>query len=132
MASTRFGAAASVNVVAEGFAGARDVAFTPTPGAHLGTFAEGRSFSTAGEEAWVVSAHNHSVSIVSAVGTADATTFSPVKPLLDAGQTWEIYEQANVIEGDVRVEALTFTIDGHAPDAGGVTTVAAGDKQNKK
>ena len=71
-----FGAAASVNVVAEGFAGARDVAFTPTPGAHLGTFAEGRSFSTAGEEAWVVNAHNHSVSIVSAVGTADATTFS--------------------------------------------------------
>ncbi|KAH8083430.1 hypothetical protein JL720_8314 [Aureococcus anophagefferens] len=54
----------------------RDVAFTPTPGAHLGTFAEGRSFSTAGEEAWVVNAHNHSVSIVSAVGTADATTFS--------------------------------------------------------
>jgi len=71
-----FGAAASLTVVAEGFAGARDVAFTPTPGAHLGTFAEGRSFSTAGEEAWVVNAHNHSVSIVSAVGTADATTFS--------------------------------------------------------
>ena len=71
-----FGAAASVNVVAEGFAGARDVAFTPTPGAHLGTFAEGRSFSTAGEEAWVVNAFNHSVSIVSAVGTNDETTFS--------------------------------------------------------
>merc|ERR1719484_339525 len=71
-----FGAAPSLTVVAAGFAGARDVAFTPTPGAHLGTFSEGRSFSTAGEEAWVVNAHNHSVSIVSAVGTADATTFS--------------------------------------------------------
>jgi hypothetical protein len=33
-----------------------------------------------------------------------------VKPLLDAGQTWEVYEQANIIAGDVRVEALTFTL----------------------
>ena len=40
----------------------------------------------------------------------DGSTFDPVKPLLDAGQTWEVYEQANIIAGDVRVEALTFTL----------------------
>ena len=47
----------------------------------------------------------------------DASTFNPVKPLLDAGQTWEIYEQANIIEGDVRVEALTFTMFDPSGDA---------------
>ena len=45
----------------------------------------------------------------------DASTFNPVKPLLDAGQTWEIYEQANIIEGDVRVEALTFSRPATSP-----------------
>ena len=70
------GAEALVEVVAEGFAGARDVAFSPRPGVHLGSFAEGRSFPTDGLEAWVVNAHNHSVSIVVGVGTNATTTLS--------------------------------------------------------
>lgn len=70
------GSAPEITVVAAGFAGARDVAFHPSPGSHLGSFSEGRSFTTAGEEAWVVNSRNHSISIVSGVGTDDATTFS--------------------------------------------------------
>lgn len=66
-----------VEEVASGFAGARDVSFHPTPGYHLGSYSEGRTFQpTQGEEAWVLNAHNHSVSIVASLGTPFQTTIS--------------------------------------------------------
>ena len=79
-----FGAAPAVRVVASGFAGARDVDFHPTPGAHLGAVSEGRSFDDACtlddgstcEEAWVVNANNHSISIVAAIDSPNATTIA--------------------------------------------------------
>jgi len=72
-----FGNDPVVTVVAKGFDGARDVAFSPVPGQHLGTRSEGRDFHNGGgDEAWVLNALNHSVSIVSAVGTEHQTTIS--------------------------------------------------------
>ncbi|CAB9512318.1 expressed unknown protein [Seminavis robusta] len=72
-----FGETWQVKTVASGFDGARDVAFHPTPGLHLGHYSEGRSFHPdQGEEAWVLNAHNHSVSIVTSLGTPVQSTIS--------------------------------------------------------
>uniref|UniRef100_A0A7S3V7X4 SMP-30/Gluconolactonase/LRE-like region domain-containing protein n=1 Tax=Chaetoceros debilis TaxID=122233 RepID=A0A7S3V7X4_9STRA len=69
--------AEAVETVANGFDSPRDVAFHPSPGLHLGEFAEGRSFHPdAGAEAWVVNGANHSVSIVASLGTEHQTTIS--------------------------------------------------------
>ena len=40
----------------------------------------------------------------------DASTFDPVKDLLDPREVFEVYERASVLKGDVRVEALTFSL----------------------
>jgi len=71
-----FGQSWSIETVSRGFNSPRDVAFHPSPGLHLGTYSEGRSFSTTGEEAWVVNGANHSVSIVASLGTEHQTTIS--------------------------------------------------------
>ena len=67
-----------IEVVADGFASPRDVAFHPTPGLHLGNRSEGRDFEPSrGEEAWIANGFNHSVSIVASLGDDEAqTTFS--------------------------------------------------------
>lgn len=64
--SPTLGAAMKVNVVADSSAGLRSprgVAFTPAPGKHLGSFSQGKEFSTTGEEAWIVNGESHSVTI---------------------------------------------------------------------
>jgi len=64
-----------IETVASGFSGARDVAFHPKPGSHLGLYSEGRTFfPDVGEEAWVLNGHNHSVSIVASLGDPEAQT----------------------------------------------------------
>jgi len=73
---TALGDGATVEVAAAGFAGAKDVAFSPRPGHHLGAYSEGREFPQEGLEAWVVNSANHSVSIVPGLGTEGATTMS--------------------------------------------------------
>lgn len=40
----------------------------------------------------------------------DASTFDPVADLLDPGEVFEVYERASLLKGDVRVEALTFSL----------------------
>jgi len=40
----------------------------------------------------------------------DASTFDPVADLLDPRETFEVYESVSVLKGDVRVEALTFSM----------------------
>ena len=40
----------------------------------------------------------------------DASTFDPVADLLDPGEVFEVYERASLLKGDVRVEALTFSV----------------------
>ena len=47
----------------------------------------------------------------------DASTFDPVKDLLDPNEVLEIAEEASVLKGDIRVEALVFSLldtDGEA------------------
>ena len=39
-----------------------------------------------------------------------AVTFNPVEDLLDPGEVFEVYERASLLKGDVRVEALTFSV----------------------
>eukprot|EP00587_Corethron_hystrix_P001076 CAMPEP_0113313180 /NCGR_PEP_ID=MMETSP0010_2-20120614/9704_1 /TAXON_ID=216773 ORGANISM="Corethron hystrix, Strain 308" /NCGR_SAMPLE_ID=MMETSP0010_2 /ASSEMBLY_ACC=CAM_ASM_000155 /LENGTH=962 /DNA_ID=CAMNT_0000169135 /DNA_START=422 /DNA_END=3307 /DNA_ORIENTATION=- /assembly_acc=CAM_ASM_000155 len=73
------GASYTIKTLVEGLDGPSDVAFHPTPGYHLGTYAEGRSFpegNLGDGEAWVLNGYNHSISIVSALGTPSQTTFS--------------------------------------------------------
>merc|ERR1712151_1021655 len=71
------GMAWDIELVATGFNSPRDVAFHPTPGLHLKQFSEGRTFyPNHGEEAWVVNAGNHSISIVASLGTEYQTTIS--------------------------------------------------------
>ena len=55
----------------DGLRGPRDVSFHPTPGSQLGDFSEGRTFGSGPDEAWVANAHNHSISIVTAVGASE-------------------------------------------------------------
>jgi len=77
--TAEIGATYEVKVIAEEFKDPRDIAFHPTPGYHLGKYSEGRKFSTENlgdGEAWVLNGHNHSVSIVSAVGSKSQTTLS--------------------------------------------------------
>jgi len=72
-----FGAAYTVETVSTGFDSPRDVAFSPSPGLHLGLYSEGRTFDpSVGEEAWVVNGANHSISIVASLGSAKQTTIS--------------------------------------------------------
>ena len=40
----------------------------------------------------------------------DSSTFDPVKDLLDAEETFEIYEKISLLEGSVSVGALTFSV----------------------
>ena len=39
-----------------------------------------------------------------------AVTFDPVEDLLDPGEVFEVHERASLLKGDVRVEALTFSV----------------------
>jgi DNA-binding beta-propeller fold protein YncE len=48
----------------DGLRSPRDIAFSPHPGRHLGSYAEGRSFSTVGDELWVANGHAHNIVIV--------------------------------------------------------------------
>lgn len=74
---TELGETWDVVTVASGFDGARDVAFHPTPGLHLGENSEGRKFHPdMGEEAWVLNSYNHSISIVASLGSDVQTTIS--------------------------------------------------------
>jgi len=69
----------TIKTLVEGLDGPSDVAFHPTPGLHLGKYSEGRSFpegNLGDGEAWILNGYNHSISIVSAVGTPSQTTFS--------------------------------------------------------
>jgi len=56
----------------------RDVKFHPTPGHHLGSSSEGRTFVTPpnSDEAWIINGNNHTISIVPAIDTAFQTTLS--------------------------------------------------------
>jgi len=66
------GSSTSTVVVASGEDGLqspRDLAFSPHPGRHLGSHAQGRHFPTQGEEVWVANGNGHSVSIISGIGT---------------------------------------------------------------
>jgi len=40
----------------------------------------------------------------------DASTFDPVADLLDPREVFEVFERASLLKGDVRVEALTFSL----------------------
>lgn len=72
-----FGSTYNIEPVVTGFDSPRDVAFSPTPGLHLGSYSEGRSFDpSVGEEAWVVNGANHSISIVASLGSTQQTTIS--------------------------------------------------------
>lgn len=72
-----FGPSFTASVVATGFNSPRDLAFHPSPGVHLGSYSEGRSFHpNEGEELWVANGNNHSVSIIASLGSTYQTTFS--------------------------------------------------------
>ena len=72
-----FGPEFSTTVIASGLSSPRDLAFHPTPGVHLGTYSEGRTFNPdVGEELWVANGNNHSISIIASVGTVYQTTIS--------------------------------------------------------
>ena len=44
------------------------------------------------------------------IQTLPGLTLYPVEDLLDPRETWEVYETASLLEGDVEVEALTFSM----------------------
>jgi len=74
---SEFGNEFDVTVIASDLDSPRDLAFHPTPGVHLGSVSEGRSFHPEqGEELWVANGFNHSVSIIASLGTEDQTTMS--------------------------------------------------------
>merc|ERR1719387_1589974 len=59
-----FGEQLEVEVIAtfeNGLRSPRDVAFSPKPGHHLGSFSTGQVFPTTGPEAWVANGHDHSI-----------------------------------------------------------------------
>ena len=71
--------------VVSGLDSPRDVKFHPTPGYHLGSSSEGRSFYTPGDsdggdngidEAWIINGNNHTISIIPALDTAYQTTMA--------------------------------------------------------
>lgn len=55
----------------------------------------------------------------------DGSTYDPVTPLLDTNETWEIYERVSALEGDVSVEALTFSLVD--PDGAATALLSARD-----
>lgn len=57
-------------------------------------------------------------------GPVDVETFNPVRGWLNPGVQWQTFEQARPLEGDVNVEALTFTVY-DAPQPGEHTPGAA-------
>ena len=63
--------------VVEGLDSPRDVKFHPTPGFHLGSSSEGKSFVTPEntDEAWIINGNNHTISIVTALETAHQQNF---------------------------------------------------------
>jgi hypothetical protein len=72
-----FGTTFDLTVIASDFSSPRDLDFHPTPGIHLGSFSEGRTFHPEeGEELWVVNGNNHSISIIASLGSQYQTTFS--------------------------------------------------------
>ena len=74
-----FGTAFSLSVVASNLSSPRDLAFHPTPGIHLGSYSEGRTFHPeVGEELWVANGNNHSISIIASLGTPYQTTISRI------------------------------------------------------
>jgi len=89
----------------EGLSSPRDLAFSPFPGRHLGTFSEGRSFPTSGLEAWVANGHGHSVTILPGISTGNMSSLTRY----DRG--WFHYM--------MNITALSFnmlTDSGRAPD----------------
>jgi len=63
--------------IVEGLDSPRDVKFHPTPGLHLGSSSEGKSFVTPEntDEAWIINGNNHTISIVTALETAYQQNF---------------------------------------------------------
>ena len=66
----------AIQTIHDGFDSPRDVKFHPTPGHHLGSTTEGRTFvhPADGDEAWIINGNNHTISIVAAVGHPDYQT----------------------------------------------------------
>jgi hypothetical protein len=72
-----FGESFTINTIVDDLNNPRDVKFHPSPGLHLGPRSEGRTFAVGvGDEAWILNGNNHSVSIISAIGTEYQTSFS--------------------------------------------------------
>eukprot|EP00579_Thalassiosira_antarctica_P010657 CAMPEP_0201910854 /NCGR_PEP_ID=MMETSP0903-20130614/2060_1 /ASSEMBLY_ACC=CAM_ASM_000552 /TAXON_ID=420261 /ORGANISM="Thalassiosira antarctica, Strain CCMP982" /LENGTH=1038 /DNA_ID=CAMNT_0048445531 /DNA_START=117 /DNA_END=3233 /DNA_ORIENTATION=- len=72
-----FGNEFDITVIASNLNSPRDLAFHPTPGIHLGSYSEGRTFHpNEGEELWVANGYNHSISIIASLGTEYQTTIS--------------------------------------------------------
>lgn len=57
----------------------------------------------------------------------DGSTYDPVTPLLDTGEEWEVYERVSVLDGDVSVEALTFSL----ADPGGAATTLLSSRESR-
>lgn len=80
----------SINVVEvanaqQGLSSPRDVAFSPVPGAHLGSFSSGREFSVSGQEAWVANGDDASVTIITGIGADSSSGSHPSLTRYDRG-----------------------------------------------
>ena len=72
-----FGIDFQTSIIASNLDSPRDLAFHPTPGIHLGSYSEGRTFHpNHGEELWVANGNNHSISIIASLGTEYQTSIS--------------------------------------------------------
>lgn len=72
-----FGNNFQTTIIASDLDSPRDLAFHPTPGIHLGEYSEGRTFfPDQGEELWIANGNNHSISIITSVGTQYQTSIS--------------------------------------------------------
>lgn len=60
-----------VDNLEDGLDGPRNIAFSPHPGRHLGSFAEGRSFSQSGDELWIANGNAYDIVIVPDIGSVD-------------------------------------------------------------
>jgi len=70
-----FGAAmveVEIATCAHGLKSVRDLSFSPTPGVHLGSKSEGRTFPTDGEEIWAANGHGHDLTILTGVESSTA------------------------------------------------------------
>ena len=67
-----------VTIIASDLDSPRDLAFHPTPGIHLGSYSQGRTFhpEANGEELWIANGNNHSISIIASLGTQYQTSIS--------------------------------------------------------